>query len=90
MREPTATAVKVGGRVTNTSERGVSRASVSLADGTGAVRTALTNSFGFYRFDNVQVGTTYLVSVSSKRFAFTPQTVNASDGLTGLNFIALP
>ncbi len=86
---PTAAMVEVGGRVTSASGRGVSRARVTLTDNSGVARTAMTNSFGYYRFDNVQVGETYIGSVASKQFTFTPQTVNVSDGLTDLNFTAL-
>jgi hypothetical protein len=87
---PTAAVVQVGGRVTNAEGRGVGRARVSLADGGGAVRVATTNQLGYYRFDGVQVGATYIASIASKQFTFTPQTVNVSDGLTDLNFIAQP
>jgi Cohesin domain/Carboxypeptidase regulatory-like domain/MBG domain (YGX type)/Dockerin type I domain len=86
---PTAATVQIGGRVMNAGGRGVSRARVSLTDNSGVVRTVMTNPVGYYRFDNVLVGETYIGSIASKQFTFTPQTVNVSGGLTDLNFTAL-
>jgi hypothetical protein len=83
--------VSVGGRVTTAAGIGVSNALVSLVDGgSGGRRTAITNPFGYYRFDNVANGATYTVAVISRRYTFTPQTVQVNDNLTNVDFVAEP
>ncbi|HEX8247443.1 MAG TPA: carboxypeptidase regulatory-like domain-containing protein [Pyrinomonadaceae bacterium] len=83
--------VSVGGRVTTASGQGVSNAIVSLTDsGVGGRRTAITNPFGYYRFDNVATGTSYTIAVISRLYTFTPQTVQVNDNLTNVDFVAQP
>jgi hypothetical protein len=83
--------VSVGGRVTTSAGVGVNNAIVSLVDsGSGGRRTAITNPFGYYNFDNVATGTTYTMSVKSRFFTFTPQTVLVNDNLTNVDFVAEP
>lgn len=85
---PTAAAVSIGGRVTDAGGRGVGNAVVTLVDMAGLTRTARTNPFGYYSFDAVQAGQTYIVSVQAKRHRFAPQVVNAGDDLTEVNFVS--
>jgi hypothetical protein len=86
-----AASVSVGGRVTTASGQGVSNAIVSLTDsGVGGRRTAITNPFGFYRFDNVSSGTSYTIAVISRLYTFTPRTVQVNDNLTDVDFVAEP
>ncbi len=85
-----ASNVSVSGRVTTSSGYGVSKAVVSITDGGGNTRLALTSSFGYYRFDNVATGATYTIAVSTKRYSFTPQMVLVNDNLTNVNFVAAP
>jgi adhesin HecA-like repeat protein len=87
---PTAASVSIAGRVANQQGTGVSGARVSLTDLKGQTRMALTNGFGYYSFQDVMVGETYLVSVLSKRFAFAPRTIIVRDELTGLDFTPEP
>jgi hypothetical protein len=82
---PTAASVTVSGRVMS-GKRGVSRATVYLTDQNGETRAAQTNSFGYYRFDEVAVGETYIVNVNAKRYQFNPQVVNVTDEINELNF----
>lgn len=83
---PTAGNVSVGGRVTNQYGRGVSRAIVTMTDGAGAVRSAQTNYSGFYKFEDVTVGETYVVRARAKRLEFAPQVLNINDEMSDLNF----
>ncbi|MBS1796068.1 MAG: carboxypeptidase regulatory-like domain-containing protein [Acidobacteria bacterium] len=85
----TAANVAVGGRVT-AGKSGLSRARVTLTDENGETRSVTTNSFGYYRFDDLEAGGTYTVSVRSKGYIFAPQVVTANDDLTELNFTAEP
>ncbi|MCY7345041.1 MAG: carboxypeptidase regulatory-like domain-containing protein, partial [Pyrinomonadaceae bacterium] len=87
---PTAANIAIGGRVFAGKGRGLSNAFVVLTDMNGASRTAATNSFGYYRFDEVAAGETYILNVRSKRFRFAPQVVSVTEELTELNFFAEP
>lgn len=82
---PTAASVSISGRVMG-GGRGVANATVRLTDSNGATRTARTTTFGYYRFDDVEVGQTYIVSVQTKRYRFAPQAVNVFEELIGLDF----
>jgi len=59
-----------------------------LTDAFGNTRTARTSTFGYYRFDEVEAGQTYIFNVRSKRYQFAPQVVTVTEDLTELNFIA--
>jgi hypothetical protein len=87
---PTAANVSVSGRVLTSDGRGIRNAIVVLTDQNGVTRTARSSSFGYYGFDGVQAGGTYVMSVSSKRYVFNPRVVSVSDELTGVDFVADP
>ncbi|MBS1795268.1 MAG: CSLREA domain-containing protein [Acidobacteria bacterium] len=71
---PTAAPVSIGGRVATAAGSGIRSARVTLTDAAGTVRTAFTGTFGFYRFDELTPGETYVLSVAARRFTFTPGT----------------
>lgn len=85
---PTAANVIIGGKVMNATGRGVFRAIVTLTDATGNPRFAFTNPFGFYRFNDVAAGNTYVFGVSHKSHNFTPQVLSIVEDYSNLNFIA--
>lgn len=89
---PTAADVTVSGRVVSASGRGIANASISLTDVKGNVRRVLTSTFGYYRFDDVRAGESYILSVQSKRFQFAKpsRVINVTDYLTDENFTASP
>ena len=80
--------VTVSGHVTTSGGRGVFYARVSITDSVNNVRTTLTNSSGYYRFFNVSSGGMYTIGVDSKRFTFTPRTLQVNDNLAGVDFVA--
>ncbi len=86
---PTAARVTVGGRVTTQNGQGIRNVLMTLTDSNGAIRTTQTTTFGFYRFTEVRVGETYLLTISSKRFIFGNQTriLNVAEELSDLDFI---
>ena len=86
---PAAPPVSVRGRVLTPAGLGVRNAIVSLADEQGAARTAITSSFGFYNFENVPVGQTYTVRVTSKSYRFPPRHVLANDSLSNIDLVGL-
>jgi hypothetical protein len=87
---PSAADVTVGGRVTTASGMGIANTTVTLADTTGARRTALTNAFGYFQFNDIQVGQTVVITVLSKRYRFSQQSqiVEVIEELSNLNFVA--
>ena len=86
----TAAPVSVTGRVMTASGQGVSGAIVSISDAAGGVRFARTNTFGFYRFDGIQTGKTYVVQVTQRLYNFLPQVIGVNDAVSDLNFFAVP
>ncbi len=86
---PTAANVSVSGRVLTDTGRGLRNAIVTMTDANGNIRTAGTNTFGYYRFVDVGVGETYIFAVNSKQYTFAPQVLNITEDLSDLNFIAI-
>jgi hypothetical protein len=88
---PTAANVAVSGRVVTADGRGIRNVSVVLTGGTlTSPRIAQTGSFGYFTFDEIEVGQTYIVSVSSKRYGFgqPSQSISVLDNVTDLVFTA--
>jgi hypothetical protein len=83
---PTAASVSIRGRVLTAMNGGIglSRALVLLTDGAGNVRIARTNPFGYFRFDEVEAGYTYVLTVSSKRYQYDPRVLFVTQELTDL------
>jgi hypothetical protein len=87
---PTAARVGVSGRVLSADGRAIRGVRVTLDDGTGHAMTMVTNAFGYYRFDEVQSGGTYLLNAQARGYTFTPRVLSVSDELTDINVVALP
>jgi len=85
---PTAANVSVGGQVTNESGMPISRVTVTLSSASGIVRQAVTNSFGYFQFDDIPSGEFYVAEARHKRYDFAPQIVNVADNIKDLNFVA--
>jgi hypothetical protein len=90
---PTAAAVTLAGRVTTAEGNGIRNASVTISGGSlpGPV-VAQTGTFGYFRFENLQSGLTYVVTVGSKRFVFTQPTrvITMVDDVGDFDFVAEP
>ncbi|MEJ7623892.1 MAG: carboxypeptidase-like regulatory domain-containing protein [Pyrinomonadaceae bacterium] len=76
------------GAVTTPSGAGLRNATGFLTDPQGIRRSNLTNSFGFYTFNNVPAGITYTISVRLNRYRFAAQQ-RLINGDTTVNFIGL-
>lgn len=89
---PSAAGASIGGRVSDGKGYAIAGATIMLTDAQGASRTVKSNTFGFYRFDDLPVGQNYVLSVSSKRYSFDdPQrVVNLSESITDMDFVAVP
>jgi hypothetical protein len=87
---PTAARVSVSGRVTTAAGRGVYLARISLIDSGGLARTVQSNSFGYFRFEDVAAGESYQISIVHKLYSFEApvQVVNVGDAIDDVRFIA--
>lgn len=85
--QPSAASVTVSGRVLTSNGMPLMRARVYMTDEGGNVRTAISNSFGYYRFDEVEIGQSYVFNVVSKQYQFSPRVISLEDAITDLDFI---
>ena len=87
---PTAASVSIGGRVRTADGRGIRNVFVRLTAPSGETRSALTTPFGYYRFNEISVGETYIISVSAKRFTFRQPTIVRAvfEEVSDLDFVA--
>ena len=81
--------VSISGRVLTPSGLVLRNAVVVLTDSQSVQRRVTSSSFGVFSFDQIQVGQSYTVSVSSKRYRFTPQVLNISGNVANLDLIGL-
>jgi hypothetical protein len=82
--------VFISGRVMTSSGLGVPNAIVRVAQANGTTLTKRTNSFGYYRFDEINVGQTVTISVVAKEYQFASQMVQVTDNLSNVDFVAMP
>lgn len=87
----TAANASISGRLVTAEGRPVYGGVVTLTEGP-VVRTAISNPFGYYRFDEIVTGRTYVVGATSKRYFFpdSPVALSVSGDLNDLNFQASP
>ncbi|HLM03011.1 MAG TPA: carboxypeptidase-like regulatory domain-containing protein [Pyrinomonadaceae bacterium] len=87
---PTAAGASVGGRIYSPHGRPLANARVLMYDGSGSTRAAISNAFGYYRFEGVPVGQTYIFEVRSRRYAFSEaiRTLSVQEDFDSLDFYA--
>ena len=87
---PTAALVSVSGRVTTANGFGIANVRVSMTNQTGETQTAVSNSFGNFRFLEVRAGEIYVLTVHSRRYQFSvpSQVLSVTDNVNDLVFIA--
>ena len=83
---PTAAGLSIGGRIRTALGRAVSFASVTMIGADGETRYERTNTFGYYRFDDVSPDT-YVLIFRAKGFQPVSLSVNALDNVTDLNIV---
>jgi hypothetical protein len=90
---PTSAPASVSGRVLTADGSGIRNAVVMVSGGNlTQPRTVNTGTFGFYRFDGLDTGQNYVLTVVSKRFRFAQSTrvIGLQEDLTDLDFVAEP
>lgn len=84
---PTAAPVPISGRVLS-GKMPVSKAMVTLTDSAGVTQTALTNPFGYYRFERVPAGQTVFLGASAKGFQFATRVLTVNDAVEDFDLTA--
>ncbi|MBX3294782.1 MAG: carboxypeptidase regulatory-like domain-containing protein [Acidobacteria bacterium] len=87
---PSSAGVEVSGRVVSLEGAGIGQAAVVMTDSQGNLRQTITSSFGYYSFEGVAAGETYIIGVRSKAFQFEPRVLEVTEGVSGVDFIAAP
>lgn len=88
---PNAASVTISGKVTRENGAGIRNVRVTLFGGPlTAPKTALTSSLGYFTFDDVEAGQTYVISVLSKQYGFgqPTQVISVVDSVTDINFVS--
>jgi hypothetical protein len=84
----TAAPAYLSGRVVDRYGRGLGKVKVTLSAQSGPVKSVVTNSFGYYRFEGLTSGTTYTVSAASFRYVFGTRVIQLADDLDGFDLVA--
>lgn len=89
---PTSAGVSITGRVTTAAGNGIRGVRLILTAPDGTRRSATTTTFGYYAFDGLSAGNTYVLEISARQFVFAnPSRVfSLQDHLTGMDFSAMP
>jgi hypothetical protein len=86
----TAAGVVVSGRILTAAGRGIRNVRVTVTFPNGEKRETLSSVFGYYRFNDIPAGETYVITVSGKRYVFVENTRvrNISEDALDIDFIA--
>jgi hypothetical protein len=87
------TSVTLGGRIQTAGGDGIPNAVVTLSGGNlPSPVTVRTGGFGYYNFQGLQSGTTYTVTVSTKRYVFAQPTrmITLQTDVGNFDFVAEP
>jgi hypothetical protein len=91
MQAVSAASASISGRVLTTHGRGVSGVVITIQGTDGVSKTVVTNTLGYYKFNDLQTGELFVVTAKSKRYTFDVpvQVINLGDNIAGLDFRAL-
>lgn len=85
----TASGVTLSGRVALGPEgRGITNVIVSVTDSNGVVRSTTTGKGGRYSFSDLETGGSYIVTVRSRNYSFSPRVIQLFDSLADIDFFA--
>ena len=84
-----AAQVSISGRVMTASGNGIARTQVILVRSNGQIYSAVTNSFGYYMFNEVSVGETYTLSANHREYQFNSRLLEVNEDIADANIIAL-
>lgn len=78
----------ISGKILSPEGTPIVRAIVKISNMSGIVQTSTTNTFGNFSFTDLPTGQMYTIEVLSKQYTFTPQNINLTGNITGLNITA--
>lgn len=84
----TAAGVSVSGRVLSAAGYGIPRARVTLAGPDNRIRTTIASDLGYFSFEDVEVGNTYVLSASRKGHRFSPVLLTVMDEVTDAELVS--
>jgi hypothetical protein len=87
----TAAGANIAGQVRTANGRGIGDVYVTVSGGgLSEPMLAITSPFGYYSFENLPVGDTYIISVASKQYTFKnpSRAVRLEDNLTDQDFVS--
>ncbi|MEQ1763446.1 MAG: S8 family serine peptidase, partial [Pyrinomonadaceae bacterium] len=84
----TAAGVSVSGRVLTREGRGIRGAFVTLSDGEAKTYRGSTNTFGYFRIDDIPAGTGVILTASARGYTFASRFVDLSDNVSDLIILA--
>ncbi|MBK7932128.1 MAG: carboxypeptidase regulatory-like domain-containing protein [Acidobacteria bacterium] len=84
---PTAAGVAVSGTVMRSIGVPLRNARVTITDANGNARSAVTSTFGHFRFEDIAAGQNYTISVRAKGYVFTPRLIAVSDEVSGIEIM---
>jgi subtilisin family serine protease len=90
---PTAGGANVSGQVKDNAGRALKNVRVTLQNANGTERRmALTNMFGYFQFEDVEVGHYYVLRVQNKRYTFenSPMSFSLGEDFTAIAFVGTP
>ena len=82
-----AASATISGKVLSSSRSGIGNAIVTLTSLNGEVQSIKTNNLGYFKFEGVGVGETYILTVRAKEFQFNSQVISVQDDISGLTLI---
>jgi hypothetical protein len=85
----TAADATVSGRVMTADGRTLRGARVTLVNSSGVARSVMTSSLGYYQFDEVETGDSYVIGVISKRYRFENKLILVADSLAQIDFFGI-
>jgi hypothetical protein len=83
-RATTAAEVTVSGNVVTPTGRGLVQATVTITDSQGRAQSVTTGRGGAFKFDNIEAGKAYFISVQSQLYTYDPQFISVNDAVSGL------
>ena len=89
---PTAANSSISGRITDLNNNGIALVTITVLDtSTGITRSTTSNSFGFYKIDELATTHLYIVTARSRRFTFAPEShfINLFDEQNETHFTAV-
>lgn len=84
---PTSASISIIGRVVSEFGQPVNRASVRITNSGGVSRSALTNNFGYFIFEGIPVGESYIIEYSARGFLSGSQVIVPMEDISDLQIV---